>query len=211
PPGRAVQLHRAPEIIPPHRHRHTLRRYCQPTSKNASLIWPSEQCLTASIRVAKTFCSPAVASLRRRIAAGAVSACLAWKSASRSSWLCFSASVARASSTFAGAARSTPGSVNVFTPTSGRLPSCLRCSYSRHGLLDQVGELVEDERALQRVLVAGQAPFLFDDHLDGERAPHRVRGRGGHRLVVGVSVQAVAVVVDGAQRLQRGADVVEVH
>ena len=82
----------------------------------------------------------------------ATSACLAWKLASRSSWLCFSASAARASSTFAGAARSAPGSVNVFTPTSGRLPSCLRCSYSRHGLLDQVGELVQDERAPRPVL-----------------------------------------------------------
>ena len=34
---------------------------------------------------------------------------------------------------------------------------------------------------------------------------------GGDRLVEGVGVQAVAVVVDGAQGLQRGADVVEVH
>ena len=33
----------------------------------------------------------------------------------------------------------------------------------------------------------------------------------GDRLVVGVGVQAVAVVVDGDQRLQRGADVVERH
>ncbi|MGO8891821.1 MAG: hypothetical protein ACLP8X_31390, partial [Streptosporangiaceae bacterium] len=59
-------------IIPPHRHRHTLRRYCPPTSKNASLIWPSEQCLTASIRASKTFPPPAAASLRRRRAAGAI-------------------------------------------------------------------------------------------------------------------------------------------
>jgi hypothetical protein len=63
-----------------------------------------------------------------------------------------SASLARASPTFAGAARPAPGSVNLFTPTSGRLPSCLRCSYSRHGLLDQVGELIRDERALRPVL-----------------------------------------------------------
>ncbi len=34
---------------------------------------------------------------------------------------------------------------------------------------------------------------------------------GGDRLVVGVGVQAVAVVVDRAERLQGGADVVEVH
>ena len=38
-----------------------------------------------------------------------------------------------------------------------------------------------------------------------------VLGRRGDRLVVGVGVQRVAVVVDRDQRLQRGADVVEVH
>ena len=54
---RAGQLDRVPEIIPPHRH--TLRRYCPPTSKNASLIWPGEQCLAASIRAAETFPPPA--------------------------------------------------------------------------------------------------------------------------------------------------------
>ena len=56
-----------------------LRRYWPPTSKNASLIWPSEQCLTAFIRASKTFPQPAAVSLRRRRAAGATSACPAWK------------------------------------------------------------------------------------------------------------------------------------
>ena len=32
-----------------------LRRYCPPTSNRASLIWPSEQQRTASIRQANTF------------------------------------------------------------------------------------------------------------------------------------------------------------
>jgi hypothetical protein len=40
---------------------------------------------------------------------------------------------------------------------------------------------------------------------------HRRRGGRGHGLVEGVGVEAVAVVVDGAQRLQGGADVVERH
>jgi len=34
---------------------HMLRLYCPPTSNSASLIWPSEQTRTASIRTAKTF------------------------------------------------------------------------------------------------------------------------------------------------------------
>ena len=43
------------------------------------------------------------------------------------------------------------------------------------------------------------------------RAPHRFGGRRRHRLVVRVGVQRVGVVVDRAQRLQRGPDVVERH
>ena len=80
-----------------------------------------------------------------------------------------------------------------------------------HGGLDQVGELLDDEAALQRVLVHRQAPLAVDDHLDRERTTHAVGGGGGDGFVVGVGVQAVGVVVDGAQRLQRGADVVERH
>jgi hypothetical protein len=38
-----------------------------------------------------------------------------------------------------------------------------------HGFLDQVGELVDDEAALQGVLVARESPLLVDDHLDGQR------------------------------------------
>ena len=81
----------------------------------------------------------------------------------------------------------------------------------QHRLLDQVGQLVHQVRPLERVLGAGQPPLPVDDHLDRQRAPHRVRGRRRHRLVVGVGVQRVRVVVHRAQRLQRRADVVEVH
>src|SRR5919108_356344 len=41
--------------------------------------------------------------------------------------------------------------------------------------------------------------------------PHRLLRRCGDRLVVGIGVQRIAVVVDGDERLQRRADVVEVH
>ncbi|HMN13479.1 MAG TPA: DUF4032 domain-containing protein, partial [Bellilinea sp.] len=40
---------------------------------------------------------------------------------------------------------------------------------------------------------------------------HRLLGRRGDRLVVGVGVQAVAVVEDRDQRLQGGANVIEIH
>ena len=91
-------------------------------------------------------------------------------------------------------------------------PAALRdpVELREHRLFDQIGELLDDERPLVRVLVLPESPLLVDDHLDGQRAPHRrLRGRGD-RLVVGVGVQAVAVVVARDQRLQRGADVVEV-
>ena len=108
--ARAVQLHRAPEIIPPHRHRHTLRRYCPPTSKNASLIWPSEQCLTASIRARED-----VLFARRRLLLEAAQrgrgglGVPGLKIGQPVQLALLSASLARASSTFAGAARSAPG------------------------------------------------------------------------------------------------------
>ena len=43
-----------------------------------------------------------------------------------------------------------------------------------HGLLDEVGQLVDDERALERVLVDGQAPLTVDDELDREGPAHRL-------------------------------------
>jgi hypothetical protein len=77
------------------------------------------------------------------------------------------------------------------------------------GLLDQVGQLLERERALPGVLVLVQAELAVDDQLDRDRAPHALfRGRR-QRLVVGVGVQAVAVVEQRVERLQRRADVVE--
>ena len=121
----------------------------------------------------------------------------------------------------------------------GSVPSCLRCSYSidsswmrpalvaglhraehaapvadaielgEDGLFDERSELLHDERALQRVVVLGEAPLAVDDELDRHRAAHRLVGRRGDRLVVRVGVQRVGVVVDRAQRLQRRADVVE--
>ena len=84
-----------------------------------------------------------------------------------------------------------------------------RLELLQHGLLEQVGQLVDDECALVGVLVLREAPFAVDDHLDRHRAAHRVFRRRGDRLVVGVGVQRVGVVVGRDQRLQRGADVVE--
>ena len=54
-----------------------------------------------------------------------------------------------------------------------------------------------------------QAQLAVDDQLDRHRAAHALLGRRGDRLVVGVGVQRVAVVEQRVQRLQRGADVVE--
>jgi hypothetical protein len=80
---------------------------------------------------------------------------------------------------------------------------------AQHRFFHQLGQLVDDEAALVRVLVLRQAPLAVDDQLDRHRAAHAVFGGRGDRLVEGVGVQAVGVVVGGDQRLQRGADVVE--
>ena len=77
------------------------------------------------------------------------------------------------------------------------------------GFLDHVGEVVDGEAALPGVLVEIDPQLLVDDHLDRDRAAHAFLGRGGDRFVVGVGVQAVAVVEQGVHGLQRGADVVE--
>ena len=82
--------------------------------------------------------------------------------------------------------------------------------FAQHGFLDQVGQLFDDEGALQRVFIFGQAQLFVDDELDGHGPAHTAFGGRGDGLVVGVGVQRVAVVVDRVQRLQRGADVVEV-
>jgi hypothetical protein len=56
-------------------------------------------------------------------------------------------------------------------------------------LLDEVGQVVDDEAALARVLVLREPPFAVDDELDRHRAAHALLGRRRDRLVVGVGVQ----------------------
>ena len=83
--------------------------------------------------------------------------------------------------------------------------------FTQHGLFDEIGQLIDDEAALQAVLILGEAEFAVDDQLDGHGTTHRLFGGRGDRLVKSVGVQRVAVVVDRDQCLQRGADVVELH
>ena len=81
--------------------------------------------------------------------------------------------------------------------------------FHQDGFFDKIGEFFDDEGTLQWVLVFGHAEFVVDDHLDGHGATNGfLRGRSDC-FVVGVGVQRVAVVVDGVERLQGGADVVE--
>ena len=78
-----------------------------------------------------------------------------------------------------------------------------------HGLFHQVGQLLDDEAPLPGVFVEVEPQFLVNNHLYRHGAAHGLLGRRGDGLVVGVGVQAVAVVEQGVERLQRGADVVE--
>ena len=45
----------------------------------------------------------------------------------------------------------------------------------QHGLFDQLGQLVDDEAALEGVLVDREAPLPVDDELDGQGPAHRLR------------------------------------
>ena len=89
-------------------------------------------------------------------------------------------------------------------------PRSLRSSNSRvDGLLDEVGQGLDQERALQGVLRPVQPELPVDDQLDGHRLAHALlRGRR-QRLIEGVGVQRVAVVEQRIERLQRRAAVVE--
>ena len=81
--------------------------------------------------------------------------------------------------------------------------------FGQNGLFHQVGEFVHDEAALLGIFIFRQAPLPVDDHLDGQGTAHRFPGGRGDGFVEGIGVQAVAVVVDGAQGLQGGTNVVE--
>lgn len=81
--------------------------------------------------------------------------------------------------------------------------------FGEHRLFYHIGEFFDDKTALVHVLVLAQPPFAVDDQLYGKGAAHRLRAWCGDGLVIGVGVEAVAVVVDGNESLQRRADIVE--
>ncbi|OQA04813.1 MAG: hypothetical protein BWY66_02864 [bacterium ADurb.Bin374] len=78
-----------------------------------------------------------------------------------------------------------------------------------NGLLDFVGQPLDEVAALGRVLVLGHAVLAVDDELDRHAAAHALLGRRRDRLIVSVRVKRVGVLVHGEKRLERGADVVE--
>src|SRR5439155_4006307 len=70
-------------------------------------------------------------------------------------------------------------------------------------LLHQLRQVLDGERALPRVLDLVEAELAIDDELNRDRAPYALLGRRGERLVVGIGVQAVAVVEQRIEGLQR--------
>ena len=85
-----------------------------------------------------------------------------------------------------------------------------RFKFLEHSLFNQFGQFFDDKTALVGVLVLCQTPFAIDDELDRHGAAYALFRRCGNRFIVGVGVQRVGIVVSGDQRLQGGADVVEV-
>ena len=49
-----------------------------------------------------------------------------------------------------------------------RRPGGKRVELAEHGLLHQIGQLIDDESSLLRVFALGQSPFPVDDQLDGQ-------------------------------------------
>ncbi len=78
------------------------------------------------------------------------------------------------------------------------------------GFFDKVGQLFDRKTALGEILCPGATEFAVDDQLDGHGAADAGLRRGGDGFVVGVCVQGIAVIIDRVQRLQGGADIVEV-
>ena len=166
--------------------RYTLRRYWPPTSKNAPVSCPSEHTRAARISSSNTFPPPVATSCNRRRAAAASVAWRAWKSSSRSSWRLLLLLGRPRQLDLGGAGgdladegvhpddRQRPVVLAVLVEHRLVLdPPALVAGLHRaqhaaalgdavelgeHGLLDEVGELVDDERALQRVLVQPTAP-----------------------------------------------------
>ena len=57
-----------------------------------------------------------------------------------------------------------------------------------HGVFNEIGQLLNDERALRRILVLGKAEFFVDDQLDRHRPAHRLFRRCGNRFIVRIRV-----------------------
>ena len=83
--------------------------------------------------------------------------------------------------------------------------------FLQHSFFDQISEFFDDEGALTGVFIFCQTPFAVDDQLNRQRAAYGFISRRGDRFVVGIGMQRVAIVVNRNQRLQRGADVIEIN
>ena len=202
--------------------RQTLRRYWPPTSKNASVICCRLHTRAASIKTANTLPPDRAVSLSAARAAWASSRCRVLEVADPVQLGLLLLLGAAGERDRRRLRRPACGLRKVLTPMIGsdavvlaplvqhRLVLDLAAlvaglhraehpaavadplELGQHRLLHQVGELIDDERALQRVLVHRQPPLPADDQLDRQRAAHRLLGRRGDGLVVGVGVQAAA-------------------
>ena len=186
-----------------HRRAQTLRRYWPPTSKKASVICCRLHTRAASIKTANTLPPPRAVSLSAARAAWASSRCRSWKSRTRFSWDFFSSlgaagqrdrrrlrlrvrvaegvdaderqrAVVLALLVEHGLVLDLAALVAGLHRAEHPAAGADRLELRQHGLLDQVGELIDDEGALQRVLVHRQAPLAADDQLDRQRPAHRL-------------------------------------
>ena len=67
--------------------------------------------------------------------------------------------------------------------------SVIPIELAQHAFFDQVCELFNDERALQRILVFREPQLFVDDELYGHGPPHTCFSGCGDGLVIGVGMQ----------------------
>src|SRR5690606_9319323 len=102
------------------------RRYSPPTSYSAWLICPRLCVFTASTRLSNTLRRSRAVACSSRSASSPIGFRLPWNPRTFSICCPFSSGVERISSISVATSLSLP--LKVFTPTSGRLPSCFLCS-----------------------------------------------------------------------------------
>src|SRR4051794_26157895 len=82
---------------------------------------------------------------------------------------------------------------------------------SEHGFFNKICKFFNQKASLVRVFIFGCAQFAVYDQLDGHCPTHTVFCGSSNGLIISVGMEAVAVIVDCIQCLQRCPDIIKVY